>query len=149
MTKSLLIAAAAVAALASQAQAQTPAPAQTQAQPQTQAASDSGARGNWLQRDVTRQQAQQLADMMFQKLDANHDGALTREEAQKAGPQTGRGGARVERLMTRLFGDAQSVTQAQFEAQALAHFDGQDLNHDGVVTADERQQARAARSQGN
>ena len=50
-------------------------------------------------------------------------------------------------LMTRLFADAQSVTPAQFQAQALARFDRQDLNHDGTVTADERQQARAARAQ--
>jgi hypothetical protein len=46
-----------------------------------------------------------------------------------------------------LFGDAASVTQAQFEAQALARFDRQDLDRDGVVTADERRQARAARQQ--
>jgi len=30
---------------------------------------------------------------------------------------------------------------------ALARFDRQDLNHDGVVTADERQQARGQRRQ--
>jgi len=29
----------------------------------------------------------------------------------------------------------------------LAHFDQMDLNHDGVVTADERQQARGQRRQ--
>jgi hypothetical protein len=51
--------------------------------------------------------------------------------------------------MATLFGQGDSVTQAQFEAQALARFDRQDLNHDGTVTADERQQARAARQQGN
>jgi hypothetical protein len=32
----------------------------------------------------------------------------------------------------------------QFEAQQLARFDAMDLNHDGTVTAAERQQARAA-----
>ena len=139
MTKALFVAAAALAALPSQVSAQQPAPAPMQQQ--------GNLRGNWLQADQTRQQAQQRADLMFQRLDTNHDGSVTREEAQKAGPATGRGGARVERLMTRLFGDAQSVTQAQFEAQALARFDRQDLNHDGTVTADERQQARAARRQ--
>ena len=40
--------------------------------------------------------------------------------------------------------DAQSITLQQAEAQALARFDRDDLNHDGVVTAAERQQARAA-----
>ena len=143
MTKALFFAAAGFAALSTQAPAQQPMPAPGQ----PQAAPQGNLRGNWLQADQTRQQAQQRADLMFQRLDANRDGSGTREEAQKAGPATGRGGARVERLMTRLFGDAQSVTQAQFEAQALARFDRQDLNHDGTVTADERQQARAARAQ--
>lgn len=140
MTKIVFIAGAAVAALSSQVSAQQPAPA-----PQT--APQANLRGNWLQADQTRQQAQQRADLMFQRLDANHDGVLTRDEAKQAGPATGRGGARVERLMTRLFSQGDSVTQAQFQAQALARFDRQDLNHDGTVTADERQQARAARAQ--
>ena len=81
---------------------------------------------------------------MFQRLDTNRDGALTREEARMASQQMSSGGARVERLMARLFGDAQSLTQAQFEAQALARFDRNDLNHDGVLTLDERRQGRAA-----
>ena len=142
MTKYLLIATAAVA-LASAAGAQDTAPAQ----PQGQAAPGANLGGNWLQADQTRSQALQRADLMFQRLDSNKDGTLTREEAQSAGPQMGRGGARVERLMARLFGSAQSVTQAQFQAQALARFDRLDLDRNGVVTAAERQQARAARAQ--
>ena len=138
MTKYLLIAAA--AALASPALAQEPVPA-----PQAQAAPEASLRGNRLQADQTRSQALQRADLMFQRLDSNRDGTLTREEAQSAGPQMGRGGPRVERLMTRLFGDAQSVTQAQFQAQALARFDRLDLDRNGVITAAERQQGRGAR----
>jgi hypothetical protein len=140
MTKSLFIAAAAVVAFVGQAQAQTQAPAQPQA----------NLRGNWLQADTTRQQAQQRAGMMFQKLDANHDGAVTRQEAEQAAAQMGGGeggGKRFAGLIDRLFGQGDSVSQAQFEAQALSRFDRQDLNHDGVVTADERQQSRAARQQ--
>jgi hypothetical protein len=49
-------------------------------------------------------------------------------------------------MIERMFGDAQSVTLQQFEAQSLARFDAADLNHDGVVTAAERQQARAMRA---
>jgi Ca2+-binding EF-hand superfamily protein len=147
MTKYLLIAATAVAALATQAQAQDAAPAQPQTQ--AQPAPQPKLRGNWLQADQTRSQAQQRADKIFARLDANHDGSLTREEAQNASAQMSHGGARVEKLMATLFGQGDSVTQAQFEAQALARFDRQDLNHDGTVTADERQQARAARQQGN
>jgi hypothetical protein len=149
MTKYLFIAAAAVAAFGSQAQAQ----AQDKAQAPAQAAPQSGLRGNWLQADMTRQQAQQRADMLFQRLDANHDGVLTRQEAEQAAAQMGggqggqSGGRFAARMMDRLFAQGDSVTQAQFQAQALARFDRQDLNHDGVVTADERQQARGQRRQ--
>ena len=38
-----------------------------------------------MQQDMTRQQAQQMADPMFQRFDANHDGVLTRQEAEQAG----------------------------------------------------------------
>lgn len=143
MTKYLFIAVAAVAAIGSQAQAQG------QAQAPAPAAPQSGLRGNWLQADMTRQQAQQRADMLFQRLDANHDGVLTRQEAEQAASQMGgqAGGRRAGRLVERLFAQRDSVTQAQFNAQALARFDRQDLNHDGVVTADERQQARGQRRQ--
>ena len=150
MTRYLFIAAAAVVAFGSQAQAQD----QAQAPAPAPAAPQSGLRGNWLQADMTRQQAQQRADALFQRLDANHDGVLTRQEAEQAasqmggqGGQGGRGGRYAARMMERLFAAGDSVTQAQFDAQALARFDRQDLNHDGVVTADERQQARGQRRQ--
>jgi EF hand domain-containing protein len=98
-------------------------------------------RGGWMQ-DMTRAQAQQMADSMFQRFDLNHDGVITRQEAEQAGQQFG-GGDRVERLIDRTFGTAQSLTLQQFEAQQLARFDRDDLNHDGVVTVAERQQARS------
>jgi hypothetical protein len=119
------------------------APALAQAQPQT-----SGG-GGFMQRDLTRDQAKQMADMMFQQLDANHDGTLTRAEADQGAAQfsSPRGGGRIQRMIAQAFGDAQSVTLQQFEAKALARFDAQDLNHDGTVTAAERQQAREQRAQ--
>jgi Ca2+-binding EF-hand superfamily protein len=146
MTKYLFIASA--AALATQAQAQdAPPPVQAPAQ----AAPQPNLRGNWLQADMTRQQAQQRADTMFQRLDANHDGVLTRQEAQQAASQMGGGqgggGRFAVRMVDRLFAAGDSVTLAQFDAQALARFDRMDLNHDGVVTADERQQSRGQRRQ--
>lgn len=149
MTKSLFIAAAAVVALAGQAQAETPTQPPVQAQPQADL------HGNWLQADTARQQAQQRADVLFQRLDANHDGVVTRQEAEQAAAQmggqggNGQGGGKgyAGRMIDRLFRQGDRVSQAQFEAQALSRFDRQDLNHDGVVTADERQQARAARQQ--
>ncbi|MFL6725558.1 MAG: hypothetical protein ACJ8FS_03460 [Sphingomicrobium sp.] len=110
--------------------------------------------GGFMQRDMTRQEAQQRADMMFQMLDANHDGTVTRAEAEQAaaqfaarsgGDQGGRGGNRLERMINEAFGTSDSVTLQQFEAQSLTRFDAADLNHDGTVTAAERQQARDAR----
>lgn len=99
--------------------------------------------GGWDQQDMTRAQAQQMADSMFQRFDLNHDGVVTRQEAKQARAQMGFGGERVEKMIDRAFGSAQSLTLQQFEAQALARFDRDDLNHDGVLTAAERQQARA------
>jgi hypothetical protein len=99
--------------------------------------------GGWAQRDETRAQAQQMADSMFQRFDLNHDGAVTRQEAEQARAQLGFASDRVEKMIARTFGDAQSLTLQQFEAQALARFDRDDLNHDGTVTAAERQQVRA------
>lgn len=105
--------------------------------------------GGFMQRDFTRQQAQQMADMMFQRLDANHDGVLTRTEADQGAAQfsSPRGGGRIQRMIAQAFGNTQSITLQQFEAQALARFDAQDLNHDGTVTAAERQQVRDQRAQ--
>jgi Ca2+-binding EF-hand superfamily protein len=103
---------------------------------------DHGSRGGWMQQDMTRQQAQQMADQMFQRFDANHDGVLTRQEAEQAASQFG---GRGSRMIDRMFGDAQSITLQQAEAQALARFDAQDLNHDGTVSSAERQQMRAQR----
>ena len=108
------------------------------------------------QRDQTRAEAQQRADMMFQMIDANHDGTVTKAEAQTAlaqfeamrgggGDNGGRGGGRMQRMLDQLFATSPSITQPQLEALMLARFDAQDLNHDGTVTAAEREQVRAAR----
>jgi hypothetical protein len=50
-------------------------------------------------------------------------------------------------MLNEAFATSQSLTEAQFEAQALARFDTMDLNHDGTVTAAERQQLREQRGQ--
>jgi Ca2+-binding EF-hand superfamily protein len=129
------------------------APAQPQPQAQAQAQSQAGGRGGWMQRDQTRDQAKQMADMLFKRLDANGDGTVTRAEAEQVAQQFGggddsnggRGGGRIAMMINRAFGDAQSMTLAQFAAQALARFDAIDLNHDGTLSVAERQQARAQR----
>lgn len=96
--------------------------------------------GRGMMQDMTRAQAQQRADMMFQRFDLNHDGTITRQEAEQAAAQFGERG---QRMVNRIFRDTQAITLQQFEAQQLAQFDRDDLNHDGVVTVAERQQVRA------
>ena len=97
-------------------------------------------RGGSMQQDMTRAQAQQMADSMFARFDLNHDGTVTRAEAAQAGAQFGE---RAQRMIDRVFGNAEALTLAQFEAQQLARFDRDDLNHDGTVTTAERAQVRA------
>ena len=94
-------------------------------------------------RDMTRQDAQAMADAMFQRFDLNHDGVVTRDEAQQALAQFTQGGAgpraaKAEKMIDRVFGTSQSVTKEQFEAMSLAKFDREDVNHDGIVTDAER-----------
>jgi Ca2+-binding EF-hand superfamily protein len=102
-------------------------------------------------RDQTRAEAQQRADMMFQMMDSNKDGTVTKAEAEQAmrgdGDNNARGGGRMQRMLDQAFATSQSLTLQQFEAQALARFDAMDLNHDGTVTAAERQQLREQRQQ--
>ncbi len=111
-----------------------------------------GGHRGWGGGDQTREQAKQRADMIFQMIDSNRDGVVTREEAQQAlaqfqasrGNSEGgsRGGGMMQRMIDQMFANSPSLTLQQFEAQALARFDAQDLNHDGIVTAEERRQAR-------
>ncbi|MFL6737053.1 MAG: hypothetical protein ACJ8F4_08360 [Sphingomonas sp.] len=109
---------------------------------QALAQDDRGGTAGRMHKDVTRQQAQHMVDAMFQRLDANRDGVLTRQEAEEAAAQFD-GSGRAERMVERMFGDAQSLTLPQAEARAMSRFDRDDLNHDGTVTSDERKQARA------
>ena len=108
-------------------------------------------RGNWAPHDQNRQDALQRADRMFDMLDTNHDGVLTKAEAQQALAQFAAarggegGGGRMGRMVDMMFGASASVTRQQTEAQALARFDAMDLNHDGVASVAEQQQARAQR----
>ena len=88
-------------------------------------------------------EAQALA--RFDAMDLNHDGTVTRQEVDQARSAMGNGGGkRVDKMVERIFGDSQSITMQQFEAQAMAKFDREDVNHDGVVTAAERHAHRTS-----
>src|SRR3954453_9250738 len=101
-----------------------------------------GGGGGYMQRDQTRAEAQQRADMMFGMLDANKDGTVTKAEAQAAlaqfqaaqGGDDGRGTGRIGRMIDQAFATAPSMSLTQFEAQALSRFDAMDLDRNGTVT---------------
>jgi hypothetical protein len=94
----------------------------------------------------------------FKALDSDGNGQLSFAEFQAAaqkrgdGMQGGRGGHRGGRGLGHggghgggFGGDPSgSVTKADFQAKALAHFDRADADHDGQLTPAERQQARRA-----
>jgi len=106
------------------------------------------------QPDLTREQALQRADARFDQFDVNRDGLVTREEASRVGRKllllrasTGRDvapgiGGHTLRFLERRFAGLQAVTRQQFEDAFLAHFDQMDVDHDGILTAAEREHAR-------
>src|SRR5689334_12551240 len=100
--------------------------------------------------NITRDEAIERADRLFDALDANHDGFLTRREATVTGMRlrAERASTRVdvapgigghtERFFEHRFAGERTITRREFELAMLAHFDRMDTNHDGVLTPDER-----------
>ena len=100
--------------------------------------------------NLTRPQALERADRLFDQFDVNHDGVVTRQEAQQVGARlekarmlTGRDvapglGGHTLRFLRRRFAGMESVARNQFEAAMLAHFDEMDTDHDGILTPAER-----------
>ena len=103
MNKLMILSGAALIGLAGSAIAQAP------AQP--------NARGPMRGADVTRAQVIQRSDATFARLDANHDGRFTREEAQALGQE------RRQQMQTRMFErlDADHDGQISREEFAQAH----------------------------
>jgi len=88
---------------------------------------------------------------MFARADANKDGVVTRAEFESTGEQLR---ARMQHLASArggasgLFANADAnkdgrISEAELEQDVLARFDRMDLNHDGTVTPEERQQSRS------
>lgn len=90
---------------------------------------------------------------LFARADTNKDGVVTKAEFDTMGEQIK---ARMEKagmnrghMGSRMFETADTnkdgkVSLAEMQAVALSRFDKLDLNHDGTITPDERQQARQA-----
>jgi Ca2+-binding EF-hand superfamily protein len=114
------------------------------------------------------QRRAQHMDRMFERLDLDRNGSITREEMAQAraqhqarrgerGPRPGGPGMRHRRMGMhggpamrgmrgqRLFGEQGFVTAEQFRARALARFDRLDADRNGTVTAAERRAAREQR----
>ena len=103
---------------------------------------------------ITRQTALERADTLFELLDTNHDGVLTRGEAERSTLRLrllaaslhrdiahGIGG-HTARFYRERFAESRTVGRAEFEQAMLDHFDRMDRNHDGILTADERAEAQ-------
>ena len=88
----------------------------------------------------------------FERLDSNHDNMISREEfASRRATWAEHGGMRGHGMAMRGHGmmmrraDADNdgrVSLAEAQAAAVKHFDMVDLNHDGRITPEERQQIR-------
>ena len=89
---------------------------------------------------------------MFDRLDTDHNGSLSRQEfaamrpplGEPAGPGgfgMGRGGGGGA-MLARMIGP-DGLTRDELRARMLQRFDRLDANHDGRLTGEERQQARA------
>lgn len=99
---------------------------------------------------LTREQALERANHLFDTFDINRDGIMTIAEARQVGTQllfqraaTGRDvapgiGGHTLRFLEHAFAGMDAVTRKQFDQAMLVHFDQMDTNRDGVLTAAER-----------
>jgi Ca2+-binding EF-hand superfamily protein len=102
-------------------------------------------RGNGLAAQ-SKEEAEQRAQMVFEQLDANHDGVVTQDEVDAFTKLMGSNPRMIARV-TKLFDDADDthdgkVSAAEAKARADAAFDAADTNHDGILSPEERQASR-------
>jgi hypothetical protein len=91
---------------------------------------------------ISRAEAQAARSAAFERLDADHDGYLSASERAGAG-----------RMMQFILGNADSdgdgrVSRAELMAQPYLGFDRLDANHDGMLSGAELQSARQRQAGG-
>jgi hypothetical protein len=95
--------------------------------------------------DPTRDQVKAMASGLFDRLDVNHDGIATREEAEQIRAQLPPAPVgSPQQQIGQVFALVPSISREQFVAVIVGAFDQADLNHDGKLTKDERDKAKAA-----
>ncbi|HTI31365.1 MAG TPA: EF-hand domain-containing protein [Sphingomonas sp.] len=182
--KAILLGAAAVLAMPALAQ-MADRPAGRWAQPTTRADAEAKAKAHFAERDtnhdgfITPEEIRagaearmgKMRDMAFDRLDADHNGSISREEfmarpqmdrmverrIERGGPDGAgehhamhvvmmqHGGPGGDHMMMMADTDHDGkISQAEAVAGALKMFDGADANHDGTVTPDERHTAMEA-----
>jgi len=98
---------------------------------------------------VTRQEFDASRAAEFTRLDADHNGELSRDEMRSGmrrgwGHRGGRGGeGGMHRLASLDTNNDGNITRDEFLARPIAAFDRMDSNHDGVISAAERPQRPA------
>lgn len=102
--------------------------------------------GSW-NSSQTKEEAEQRAQMVFEQLDANHDGFITQDEIATFTKMMG-DNPRIVGRVTKMFGDADAnhdgkVSAAEAKARADAAFDAADTDHDGTLSPEERMAAKA------
>ena len=133
----------------------------------------------WTRLDVNKDGMLNAADreakmmQMFDQMDTNHDGSVSRAEFTEhhkammegkrrdgAGPgmdgpppmdmMMGHGGRMLHEMAEKADSNHdQSISRAEFDAAAKARFDNADTNHDGRLTAAERRAAWASMHEGH
>jgi hypothetical protein len=109
------------------------------------AAQTSPDRGGGMQGPQTLEAMQARQEMMFERLDADHDGAITAAELSGLSQMMPRGAGRMRAMIAGADANNDArISKEELMAAGAARFQQMDRNGDGVVSPDERPQAQQA-----
>ena len=122
------------------------------------ASAQGGGGGRLMQMDtnhdgsITRAEAEASRAAMFQRLDADHDGFVTQAERDAARQARGQNSDRPApprgQMMNADTNNDGRISRQEFMAQPYRIFDVMDADHNGTITAAEIEAGRAARGGG-